>query len=157
MIRRARPADHDWIRDTAAEVYRALGDYRTIIPSWLDHEGVLSFVDESDSGDALRGFTLVGFYAPVDEVGDALIADLLAIGVAPAYQRQGIGRAMLAHAVDVARAAGGHRDIPEIRLTVAEHNDGARALFDAAGFVVLHEDYGTYDHGQRAIRMTKRL
>ena len=156
MISRATQADHDWIRDTAAAVYRELGDYGTIIPSWIDHAGVLTFVETTDSGQR-RGFILVGFYTPDEPItardDGACVGDLLAIAVAPAHQRQGVGTGLLRHALDVVRAAGVERSVPEIRLTVSEDNAVARAMFDKAGFTVLDDHFGSYDGGQRAIRM----
>jgi hypothetical protein len=66
MIRRSDPllGDPEWIRDTAAEVYARLGDYTRIIPSWMNHPGVLSFVEAIDEGEreVRRGFILIGFY-----------------------------------------------------------------------------------------------
>lgn len=156
MIRSSRPDDHAWIRDTAALVYSELGDYGTIIPSWLDHPGVLAFVEVDDAG-SRRGFILVGFYTPEGARGRECIADLLAIGVAPEHQRCGIGSQLLAYAVEVARAAATRQRVPEIRLTVADTNLGARALFERAGFRILTEDYGNYDGGQRALRMSRAL
>ncbi len=156
MISRATPADFDWIRATAAAVYRELGDYGTIIPSWLEHSGVLTFVDTAEGGER-RGFILVGFYTPDDPItardDGACVADLLAIAVAPEHQRQGVGTALLRFALDVARAASVERDVPEIRLTVSEDNAVAQSMFGKTGFTVLADDYGSYDGGQRAIRM----
>ncbi len=160
MIRRATQADHDWIRTTAAAVYRDLGDYGTIIPSWLEHTGVLSFVDTADGGER-RGFILVGFYTPDEPItardDGACIADLLAIAVAPEHQRRGIGSGLLRCALDVARAACVERDVPEIRLTVSEDNTVARSMFDRAGFTTLDGDHGNYDGGQRAVRMRRAI
>lgn len=143
----------------AADVYRALGDYWTIIGSWLDHPGVLAYLDEVGEGDrkVARGFILVGFYEPADAPPGASIADLLAIAVVREHQRQGIGRRLLDHAIHLAELAAQSRDVPEIRLTVADTNLGGQALFTRAGFVVLDEDHGHYDGGQRAIRMSRRL
>jgi ribosomal protein S18 acetylase RimI-like enzyme len=160
VIRRATPTDFQWIRDTAADVYRALGDYGTIIPSWLDHPGVLAFVDQGADARVRRGFMLVGFYAPhglTDWNDEACVADLLAIAVEPSHQRRGIGRALLDYALDISRAASANRPVPEIRLTVAEGNTAALALFARAGFAVMDHDYGNYDGGQRAIRMRRPL
>jgi ribosomal protein S18 acetylase RimI-like enzyme len=162
MIRRCRPDDHEWIRTTAVDVYRELGDYRTIIPSWLGHPGVLAYVDV-DEQETRRGFILVGFYAPPDldptatSDVEACVADLLAIAVAPAFQRRGLGRGLLEHALRVAQAARAQRIVLEIRLTVAADNDGARALFRAAGFELLDGDYGTYGGGQQALRLHRPL
>jgi ribosomal protein S18 acetylase RimI-like enzyme len=135
-------------------VYRELGDYRTIIPSWLDHPGVQTFVDVGD-GDAPRGFILVGFYLPEAISSQTYIADLLAIAVAPEHQGQGVGRGLLGHAIEVARSARDSACVPEIRLTVSEHNAIARGMFERAGFRLMDKDYGTYDRGQRAFRMAR--
>jgi ribosomal protein S18 acetylase RimI-like enzyme len=161
VIRQANAGDRDWIRDVAAEVYRNLGDYGAIIPSWLDHSGVLAFVDEGrgrGGRSERRGFTLLGFYIPEADHGAELrVADLLAIAVAPAFQGRGIGKALLSHAVAIAREFLRARAAPEIRLTVAEGNQRALALFSQAGFSALDQDYGAYDGGQRAIRMFRSL
>ena len=160
MIHRATEADHDWIRTTAAAVYRALGDYGTIIPSWLAHTGVLSFVDTAGGGQR-RGFILVGFYTADESItgrdDGAWTADLLAIAVAPEHQRQGVGKGLLCYALEVARAAGTERCVTEIRLTVSDGNTVARSMFDKAGFSVIDDDFGSYDGGQRAIRMRRAI
>jgi ribosomal protein S18 acetylase RimI-like enzyme len=159
MIRRSDPqrGDPEWIRRTAAEVYADLGDYGKIIPSWMSHPGVLTFVDSIDEavGEVRRGFILIGFYEPEDLIPPRLCADLLAIAVAPPYQRQGIGRMLLELAVDVARLAHPETPVRELRLTVAETNRPALALFRAAGFVILDPKHGAYDGGQRALRMRR--
>src|SRR5690606_24234170 len=108
VIRRASVADHDWIAAIAAEVYGALGDYGTIIRSWLEHPGVLAYLDEvpGEAGDPLRrGFTLVGFYEPAGTPPGTYVADLLAIAVAPAHQRRGVGKGLLEHAIHLAEVA----------------------------------------------------
>ena len=155
MIRRATPADHAWIQHIGAEAYRSLGDYGQILPSWLDHPGVLTHVEQSQLG-VLRGFSLVGFYQPSDADG-RWVADLLAIAVAPVHQRQGLGKGLLAYAIDVARTAGRASEVREIRLTVAENNMIGRRLYLANGFTVIDEQHGAYDGGQRAIRMARWL
>ena len=137
-------------------MYAAFGDYGTIIPSWITHPGVLTFVDEGDD-EGRRGFILVGFYEPDDVKHGSYVADLLAIAVAPTHQSQGVGRRLLEYAVDLATLAGQRVGVPEIRLTVAHTNARARRLFERCGFDVLDDSHGAYDGGQRAIRMRRRL
>jgi ribosomal protein S18 acetylase RimI-like enzyme len=155
VIRRATSTDHHWIRTLAADVYRELGDYWTIIGSWLDHPGVLTYLDEG--GRQARGFILLGFYQPRGAVPGACVADLLAIAVAREHQRQGLGRRLLEYAIQLGEAAGERRAIPEIRLTVADTNLVGQKLFRSLGFTVLDQDHGHYDGGQRAIRMSRPL
>ncbi|MBI4510328.1 MAG: GNAT family N-acetyltransferase [Deltaproteobacteria bacterium] len=156
MIRRATSEDATWIRDVSGEVYAEFGDYSRIIPSWLAHPGVLTFVEEGEAGQR-RGFILIGFYEPPDMPQAGYVADLLAIAVAPPFQRQGIGKNLLEYAIDLAVLAGQKVAVSEIHLTVAETNHVARRLFTRMGFVVLDEHHGAYDGGQRAIRMRRVL
>ncbi len=50
--------------------------------------------------------------------------------VMPEYARRGIARALLAHAIDAARAAG----LEQLTLTVTQDNTAARELYASAGF-----------------------
>jgi ribosomal protein S18 acetylase RimI-like enzyme len=156
VIRRASVADHEWIAAVAAEVYGDLGDYGTIIRSWLDHPGVLTYLDEVRDRDGARprGFTLLGFYEPPGaEVGQR-VADLLAIAVDRGHQRSGVGSRLLGHAIHLAGLAG---RIQEMRLTVADSNAVGQRFFTSFGFRILEENHGHYDGGQRAIRMARPL
>jgi ribosomal protein S18 acetylase RimI-like enzyme len=155
MIRRASSEDYAWIRETSSQVYLDFGDYGTIIPAWMAHPGVLTFVELDEESGARRGFILVGFYEPPDVKRGDYVADLLAIAVAPEHQRHGIGGRLLEFAVDLATQAGRRVPVPEIRLTVAHTNEAAQKLFSRAGFLVLDANHGNYDGGQRAIRMRR--
>jgi len=163
VIRRATVADHRWIADVAADVYAELGDYGSIIRSWLAHPGVLTYLDEEGSerrarGSAVfRGFTLLGFHEPAAGHPGAFVADLLAIAVARPYQRQGVGTSLLEHAIHLAGVSARVGRVAEMRLTVAETNQVGRRFFASFGFHVLDEDHGHYDGGQRAIRMVRSL
>ncbi len=154
VIRRCDITDHAWITEVSAAVYGELGDYGTIIPAWLDHPGVLAYVDEEEQR---RGFIILGFYEINDGTRDRCVADLLAIAVEPQFQRQGIGRRLLDFAIRIACAAGPQNNVSEIRLTVPETNTVGRRLYTSNGFEVLDAEHGAYDGGQRAIRMSRRL
>lgn len=160
MIRRAAAADYPWIARVASEVYIDLGDYGSIIGSWLEHPGVLAYIEEAERAGRAplrRGFILLGFYQPAEVQRDFYVADLLAIAVDPVHQRQGVGRALLEHAIHLAKLASRTNRVPELRLTVADTNRVGRHLFTSSGFRVLDEDHGSYDGGQRAIRMSLSL
>ena len=159
MIRRASAADHPWIAAVAADVYGDLGDYGTIIRSWLGHPGVLTYLDEMREGASTlpRGFTLLGFYEPPGAEAGSTIADLLAIAVDRPYQRHRIGSRLLEHAIHLAGLSRDGTRIREIRLTVADSNQIGQRFFASFGFQVLDENHGHYDGGQRAIRMARPL
>jgi ribosomal protein S18 acetylase RimI-like enzyme len=162
VIRRATVADHTWIAEVAADVYGNLGDYGSIIRSWLAHPGVLTYLDEErgpngSTPDSSRGFTLLGFYEPALMHAGTYVADLLAIAVARPHQRMGIGSSLLEHAIHLAALSSRAGRVREMRLTVAETNQVGRRFFSSFGFRVLDEDHGHYDGGQRAIRMVRNL
>ena len=161
MIRRAELRDHPWIVATGAEAYRDLGDYTRILPSWLEQPGVLAWIDE-DAQNRGRGFAMLGFYMEPNEPPrngappQQVVADLLALAVLPAYQKQGIGTRLLQHVIEVAERVAPSSRIGHLRLTVAEDNVNAQRLYERAGFRVV--DGSThYDRGQRALRMARPL
>lgn len=77
----------------------------------------------------------------VDEV------HLLNITVAPRWQRQGHGRALLQSVIDAVRATG----LPTLLLEVRTSNEGARLLYESMGFlqIGLRRGYYPAPHGQR--------
>jgi len=154
VIRVATTEDFAWIISVAEVVYRELGDYHAIMSSWLGYPGVVTHVCDTAAGPA--GFTLVGFYHP-EEGPAAYVADLLAIAVEGRHQRQGIGRRLLDHAIGLSRAGGPEGPAQEMRLSVAEHNQVGRRLFEAFGFRMADREQGHYDGGQRALRMAMAL
>jgi ribosomal protein S18 acetylase RimI-like enzyme len=160
MIRRAEVQDHPWIVATGAEAYRDLGDYTRILPSWLEQPGVLAWIDQ-DARAKGRGFAMLGFYS--EEAPNArapraqrVVADLLALAVLPACQRQGIGTRLLEHVIEVAERVAPTSHIAQLRLTVAEDNVAAQQLYLRAGFSLV-DAAATYDRGQRALRMVRPL
>ena len=157
MIRQATPSDHAGITSIAADVYQDLGDYGSILPSWFVHPGVQVYVDDQSSPEALRSFLLLGFFEPLSHLHQELIVDLLAIAVVPSCQRQGVGRGLLREAIALATKAAHGFSKADIRLTVSESNSVAQKLFSSEGFEILDPHHGTYDRGQRAIRMSRHL
>jgi ribosomal protein S18 acetylase RimI-like enzyme len=151
-IRRAIRDDQPWIVSLGALVYLELGDYRQILPSWLEQRGVLAWV-EAD-GLQRRGFAMLGFYP--DEDGQS-VADLLALAVDPAFQRRGLGAALLDHVIGVAARVGPQHGIDELRLTVAHDNLVGQRMYAKHGFVKANVPPGRYAGGQRALRMIRPL
>ncbi len=101
--------------------------------------------------DKPAGFAMISMQC----LGDAEI-DLVAIAVTPSLQLRGVGRRLLEHVEEQARAVAAERPC-RLTLTVAEDNLAARTLFERAGFSVIAEEAGRYQGGQRSVRMHKKL
>jgi ribosomal protein S18 acetylase RimI-like enzyme len=159
-IRTGGAADAPFIRDVAVEVFGHLGDYGRILPTWLLHDGVLTHIAE-ESG-APVGYTMLGFY-PVGrepnarDSGSGLVADLLAIAVSTRAQGRGVGKRLLAHAIEHVREAQKRLPVRELKLSVAEDNTRARRMFVANGFTLVPGEHGFYDGGQVALHMARRI
>jgi ribosomal protein S18 acetylase RimI-like enzyme len=91
----------------------------------FDTESVL--VEERDG--AIAGYVKRGDMWPLDSVTH--VREIKALAVAPAFQRQGVGRALLEAVIDEARADG----IRKLTLRVLGGNVPAQALYKAVGFV----------------------
>lgn len=111
------------------------------------NSGYLCRVDETESG-GICGYTIL--MPAADE------AELLNIGVAQAEQRKGLGRAMLAGMLDMARA----RNMRRVFLEVRPSNVAAIALYRSAGFGeigVRRDYYRNADGCEDAITMACEL
>jgi ribosomal protein S18 acetylase RimI-like enzyme len=151
-IRRGSLEDEEFVCAVGVKVFARLGDYRAVLPSWLSSRGVLTHIAEDDLGPV--GFTMLSCY-PAEE--GQIIADLLAIAVAPTAQHRGVGRTLLRHAITQVMSLRAKPTISEIRLSVAEDNWSARRLFESHGFHFIPGEHGYYDGGQRALHMTLPL
>lgn len=96
---------HPWTRGNFADALAA-GNYCLV----LDWHGVM-----------------VGYAVLATGAGEA---HLLNLSIAAAWQRRGLGRALLHHVIDAARAL----DIRKMFLEVRVSNAAARALYAQAGF-----------------------
>lgn len=90
-------------------------------------------VDESEEG-RIRGYAIL--MPAADE------AELLNIGVARDEQRKGLGRALLAEMLDLAR----ERNVRRVYLEVLPSNAAAIALYRSAGFSDFGIRYGYYQN-----------
>ncbi len=71
-------------------------------------------------------------------------AQVMTVGVLPAYRRQGIGRQLLADLVEHARASGAR----ELFLEVRVDNEAARRLYLDDGFSEIGRRRGYYENGR---------
>jgi GNAT superfamily N-acetyltransferase len=138
-IRRIAPGDGDLLADIRL---RALADApdafstthaeasRQSADEWAELARRRSEGNRDVAFFAYLGDLPVGMVAGfVDDPSHAV--DLISLWVAPEARRHGAARALIQAVVDWARAAGHH----ELQLWVTETNDGARALYEASGFV----------------------
>jgi ribosomal protein S18 acetylase RimI-like enzyme len=151
LLRRATEADATLIADMLAEAAsweRPSGEPACpladllAVPQVADYaegwgragdEGIVAEVDGEPTGACwYRRFTAerpgYGF------LGEAVPG--LGLGVSPAHRRRGLGSALLAATVDLAREQG----IGALGLSVSERNATARRLYQRAGFVVVDRE-----------------
>ena len=150
-IRRASHDDQALLGELADDVFSLYGsDYGLMIPAYARDIRVITLIYEEDGAQA--GFIQVGFLeAP--GTGRELIADILAVAVAPGFQNLGYGTALFQRVFELLRPMRERGTVADIQLTVAHTNDRATRLFERLGFRVVQSDYGLYEGGQRAIRM----
>ena len=151
LVRAASRDDLEFIRDTAGEVFSVFGDYRSLLPRWFATTGVMTFVSESEG--ERTGYGMLAFFRE----GPWLVGDLLAIAVAPAHQRKGIGRMLMQHAITVCEHVAEHSRVRALRLSVADSNLRAQRLFTSFGFQQIEGDFGKYDGGQQALHMERPI
>lgn len=151
-IRLARlPADAA-VAQRLAQTLLPYGDYREPLLEWMAYPSVKSYLADLSPQEAGVGLYLLGVFR--DEERRCQFSDLLALAVDPAVQRQGVGRALLRHAIAESQATPG---LAELRLSVSEHNRAARALFEAEGFTPRPYELGTYRNGALALRLAFSL
>lgn len=150
-VRKATPSDLPVIARLTQEVFAVYGSYEHYLAEWIADERVSTRVAVLD--EEIVGFAALTAYEH-PEGGDGPVADLLAIGVDPAYQSRGIGETLLRAATEDAKSIA---DSPtEMWLFVAEGNSRAQRLFTRHGFR-FRRGSGIYPAGQRALVMAKRL
>ncbi|HYH32117.1 MAG TPA: ribosomal protein S18-alanine N-acetyltransferase [Pseudonocardia sp.] len=116
------PGDDPWSERAFREELRAGHPY--LAARSLSGERIGTARD----GDLLVGYGGIGFVAGPPHAE----AEIHTIGVDPAHQRRGIGRALLRGLLAVADEVGA-----AVFLEVRTDNDAARALYEAEGFTVV--------------------
>lgn len=93
---------------------------------------------------------LAGF--AITEFGDTK-AHLSLFAVQPAFQRRGIGLAMIEWLMESALTAG----MTQIDVEMRSNNFAARSFYEALGFVATGQVAGYYQNIETAVRMQRRL
>ncbi|MCC5964490.1 MAG: GNAT family N-acetyltransferase [Rhodobacteraceae bacterium] len=160
-FRLAQAADHPALWSLMEPVFRA-GDTYAVDPA-ISRDAALdfwcggnhrAFVAEDGDGDEMLG---TYYLCPNQGGGGAHVANCGFV-TAQAAQGRGVARAMLAHALDQARAAG----FRAMQFNfVVESNTRAIALWQAHGFDVVGRLPGAFHHPQKgdidALVMYRRL
>lgn len=142
----ATPRDAEFVRRLSGEVFARFGRYDRLLPQLMRMPAMRTAI--ARSGDSRVGFAMYAL-----ESGEV---ELVAIAVEPRWQSRGVGRALLGFVESEALEMCG--DGPaQVRLTVAEDNTVARALFESRGYARLPGTEGLYDGGQRSLGLAKRL
>jgi ribosomal-protein-alanine N-acetyltransferase len=153
-LRPATRRDRPFVGSLAAEAFATYGDYGPLLLDWLATPGVEGTIAEI-AGKPV-GLALLAFVADPGSRAH-WVADVLAIAVAPEARRRGAGRRLIAAAVARAEQAARLGPVRALRLSGAEDNAAARALFEAAGFRYSGQEERFYPRGQRALHMRRPL
>ena len=141
LIRLAIDGDLGFIHELSSEAFSIFGDYREVIRLWFSNPEVITVV-YVHNGQKPLGFGLVS----------VITGEILAIAVAPKYQRRGIGSALLNYIEFLAA----QRGLSILLLHTAKENRGAQLFFQEAGFQVVGTHKGYYPKGQTALIMSKQ-
>jgi ribosomal protein S18 acetylase RimI-like enzyme len=154
VLRRGGGRDRPFIRSLAADAFAVYGEYGPLLVDWFDTPGVEATIAEDENGPL--GLLLLAFLADPEAPG-FWVEDILAIAVAERVRRRGLGRRLLSAAIERGMAAARHWPVRALRLSVAEGNAPARALFESAGFQYSGREERFYPRGQRALHMRRPL
>jgi ribosomal protein S18 acetylase RimI-like enzyme len=154
VLRPGRRQDRPFIQSLAAQAFAAFGDYGPLLVEWFATPGVEATIAEENGVPV--GLTLLAFLADPEAPG-SWVQDVLAIAVAEDCRGRGIGRRLLAAALERASEAARRWPVRAVRLSVAEDNAPARALFTSAGFQYAGREDSFYPRGQRALHMRRPL
>jgi ribosomal protein S18 acetylase RimI-like enzyme len=152
VLRPGTGHDQPFIRTLAADAFATYGDYAPLLLDWFATPGVEAVIAEEDARPL--GLVLLAFLADPESPG-LWVADVLAIAVAEDARHRGFGRRLLAAAVARAVEASRRWPVRAVRLSVAEDNAPARALFEGAGFHYAGREERFYPRGQRALHMRR--
>jgi ribosomal protein S18 acetylase RimI-like enzyme len=163
-LRAAGTLDEPFIRELSVAVFSQFGDYGAFLPGYLRHPSVFTTISEDEAG-APTGFIMVALVLSEVELPEAALppasdgqwldAEILAIAVDPTHQTRGVGKRLMQHALDLARAWQQSSAVRSVQLNVADTNVSAIQFFQRSGFVVLNPEDGVYPMGQRSIRMVR--
>jgi ribosomal protein S18 acetylase RimI-like enzyme len=133
-IRPARPGDDRALATLDRATWTTLSSPAPPPPepdwSFLNEKIDIRDVLVAELDGAVAGYVRIGRVFPIAASDHVLM--ITGIAVEPAYQRRGVGRALL----DAAGAEARARGVRRLTLRVLAHNEAAVRLYEQAGFVV---------------------
>jgi ribosomal protein S18 acetylase RimI-like enzyme len=152
MIRQANRSDLPFVISLSRDAFSRYGKYKSIVTKWYFTPGVYTFVFEKENKDKTpRGFVMLGLMR--DHTDGETILEVIAIAVAEAYQKKGIGTGLIEFAKRFNESLAAQESAFKIRLSVAETNRSGQDFFQKRGFKVIAEASWRYPAGQKALRM----
>ncbi len=148
-IRRSQKGHLEFITELSRTLFSIYGEYGEPARDWFLSPETISLVALFKREPV--GFIMLGISSLIDM--DPVSREILAVGVSPEFQRQGIGSALLLHIE-------GHaveKKIPRIYLHTACDNITAKGLFHRMGYRDLEVRPGFYPSGHNAILMYKTI
>lgn len=155
VVRSADPADAAGLKRLGDEVsaepegwlalqngWRSVGDERRYLRAIRRYPHAAVFVAEAEDGEIVGRLSIARDQHPASRH----VADL-GLMVAQSHRRQGVGRAMLAAAVDWAR----ENDVRKLELHVFPFNDAAIGLYERFGFEREGYRKGHYRRGEEFV------
>jgi len=148
-IRPAKPSDKGFIAGLSGKVFSVYGPYRTTVSRWFESGVTMTYISMAEGRPV--GFVMIG---ALSESGEGQRhAEVLAIAVAPEFQRTGIGQEVLLYAHKRLEELGEQR----LFLHTAKENLAAQKLFLRNGYRPVQIKKGFYPSGQDALMMVNDL
>jgi len=148
-IRPAKPSDKAFIAGLSGKVFSIYGPYSTTVSRWFESGVTMTLISMAEGRPV--GFVMIGAL-PGDREGETR-AEVLAIAVAPRFQRRGIGRELLQCAEKKVKDWGERR----LFLHTAKDNHVAQELFLRNGYRPVAIKKGFYPSGKDALMMVNEL
>lgn len=148
-IRRADPADKEFISLLSGKVFSSYGPYNVLVTGWFESELTWTLV-AVENGRSV-GFAMMGRL--YDDHENRNRCELLAIAVEPRLQRQGVGGMLLQKMEEEAQRLGEKA----LFLHTALDNLPAQGLFRRNRFTSLTLKRHFYPQGQHALMMMKAI
>lgn len=148
-LRLADQSDIPFIAGLSRELFSIYGPYDRIVPSWLGLDSTVTVIAQTEK--LACGFAMIGDLCSRYDLKSA--SELLAIGVEPVMQQNGIGKKLIKEMEKRAIRLG----IKRLFLHTATENVEARRLFTRNSYRPWEIKKDFYPAGQDAVVMSKEI